>query len=412
MGFIADIFEAIGNIIHAVITGIRDAIVWIGKKIFDFLKGWGKWLVVGVVALALFAPGLMAGILIGIKTIVTTVGQVVWTVGKFVVTKIFTTVKWLSGTFQSFLQAIHFKELMMLNQMAMILSKDYREMMLKVYQQISEFSQQVFGRAEVLQLLLQGSRQLIYASSSAVGYPVDIAEVEWVQYLDETLSKVADNAEKYQNTPEAIFDDIAEWVYKPIGDKYSTINQGFVTFTEGLVNSVGGLTETVFGINEQTQNVVSYLPSPLRGTLQKTLEPIDNRITEFQYDVYEPKMAEIDHVLSQTAKENETNRQRMSSLTDRLINPADYLTELDDLPTEVRVPEKRKIDISLQEPERQEIDQVNTHVKEYQVETDIQFEEIRVPAPITRQPIVLDKEPVDIKKPPVQGRSGWFVGDY
>lgn len=410
MGFIAKIFETIANIIHKIITGIADAITWIGKKIAEFMDGIGKWIVLGGFLLVFFAPGLMGALLAGVKTVVSSIGSFVWNAGKWVISKIVTSIQWLGGTFQSFLQAIHFKELLTLHKMAMLLSKDYRIMMLGVYKEISEFSYQVFGTTETLHLLLQGSRQLIYSMSSAVGYPTDIAEVEWLQTLDETLQRVANKAEHYSDSPESIFDDLAQWVYEPLGDKYSTINQGFVLALESVIGGVDAVAQTVFEINEQTQQVVSYLPEPLRGTLQDTLDPIDQRISHFQYDLYEPKMAELDEALHTTNDNVYTNKQEIGGLTRRLINPVEYLGELDKLDAPERDEDKRRLDISLNEPFDTDRKQLSEGI-DREVEIEIE-EKPKIPEPKSEPPEFMELEPEKITPPARVTRIGWNVGDY
>lgn len=410
MGFLARLFEFIADIIRGAIKGIADTLRWVLNKIKSFMDGIGKWIVMGVIVGFIVAPAAMAAIVAGIGATVKAIAVGVWNAGKWIFTKIVATSKWLSTTFQAFLQAIHFKELLAIHGMAMILSKDYREMMNKVYKEISDFAYEVFGSAEMLHLLLQGSRQLIYSCSSAVGYPVDIAEMEYLMMLDETLQKVSAKAEIYADNPELIFDDIAEWVYKPIGEKYSTINQGFALALEGVIKGVDTIAQKTFQINEQTQQVVSYLPSPIRGKVQDILEPLDEKITNFQYNIYAPKMQELDHAIMQNSKREEQHREKIKGLSDRLINPADYLTELDDLDIEDRDREKRKIDISINEPFDRDREELSEGIdKEIEI---IKEEKIRLPEPTTEPPEIMKLEPK--KKPIIPGkhRDSWNVGDY
>lgn len=410
MGFIADIFKFIAETVHKIITGIADAVKWIGKQIKKFFEGIGKWIFLGGMLLLFFAPGLMGALVLAVKTIVSSIGAFVWNAGKWAVNSVITSIKWLGGTFQSFLQAIHFKELLSMHKMGMILSKDYREMMNKVYKEISEFSYQVFGTTETLHLLLQGGRQMIYSMSSAVGYPVDIAELEFIQTMDETLQKISERADDYADNPELIFDDLAEWVYSPLGDKYSTINQGFVLALEGVVQGVDGLAQQVFNINHQTQQMVSYLPSPLRGKVQDILEPLDERITTFQYDIYEPKMSELDGALNESQRNTRENKEEVSGLTRRLLNPADYITEIDKLDSSDRDREKRKINVSLNEPVDRDIEELDTAIDK-EVEADIEAKEI-IPEPKTVPPDFMELEPEKKITPVARQRTGWSVGDY
>lgn len=410
MGFIADIFEFIANTIRKIIEGIANALKWVMNQIKNFMDGIGKWIVMAVIAAFIVAPAAMAAIIAGIAGVVKTIGIGVWNIGKWTVHTVIKTVKWLGTTFQSFLQAIHFKELLSIHKMAMILSKDYREMMLKVYKEISEFSYEVFGTTEMLHLLLQGSRQMIYSMSSAVGYPVDIAEIEWLTSLDETLQKISERAGDYADNPELIFDDIAEWVYSPLGEKYSTINSGFVLALEGAIKGIDGVAQKVFTINEQTQQVVRYLPSPLRGRVQDILEPLDNRITTFQYDIYEPKMEALDGALSQTNERTRENKEELSGLTRRLVNPVDYLQELDKLDLEDRDLDKRRLDVTINEPFDSDRKELSEGI-DREVEIEIEEKEI-IPEPSTAPPEFMEIEEKPVSPLIVRKRTNWSVGDY
>lgn len=411
MGFMAAIFEWIAKTIQKIIEGIKSAIEWIGKKLLPFIAGIGAAIVGGTLLLGIFGPGAAGAVFTAVKGAVSAIGSVIGTIGHTA----FAAVKWgitnLASTFQSFMQAIHFKELLQFHKIALILSKDYRDMMNKVYKQISDFSNQVFGNAEMMHLLLQSSRQLIYSLSATVGAPVDIAEIEYVQYLDLALQKIGDNAERYRDNPESVLDDMAEWVYSPITEKYSEVNRGFIQTISGLVEGVDAVAKEVFTINEQTQAVVSYLPQPLRGTLQDALSPIDKRITDFRYDIYEPRMSELEHVINQADKTAWQNRDNISALTDRLINPVDYIKELNLKPPKVRFPEKVDLRETINEDiiqgEREDTKYLDTVIEEIDLSKAAAGIPLPEPPPAPAEMKLEPKEPEKLPSTP-----GWFVGDY
>jgi hypothetical protein len=411
MGFIASIFEFIADTIQKILKGIGDIIKWIGTHVLPIVAGIVAAGVVALSVIAFFGPTAIASVIAGIKTVVSTVGIVITKIVHAVGAAVKFTITTLKTTFGKFLEAIHFKELLAIHEIAYILSSDYRQMIDKVFSEIAKFSEEVFGTSWALTMILQNSRQLIYSVTTTLGFPVDIAEVEFIQYLDTTLQKVTDKAGTYRSNPEQIFYDVTEWIYRPVQEKYSEGNKGIILALEGVIEGVDKVAQNVFEINEQTQAVVAYLPEPLRGTLQETLEPIDERISSFRYDIYEPKMKQFEEALTTQQIRNAEIKTSMSALTQRLVDPTKYFKEIDLKPPSVRIPEKQDLRITLNEDVLQDDEQDTRTLDKAIVEREEikTLEEIALPV-APPAPEILKLEPKEPEKKTFT--PGWFVGDY
>lgn len=412
MGFIGDVFKAIANLIKGIVRGIADAIKWIGRKILPIAAVIFAGVVGGVGLAGLLGLGSVSSMLAGIGSFVKSIGAFTF---KFVTGTfdfVVNAIKGLGSVVKSFMEFIHFKELLQLHKVAMILSKDYRQMMLKVYQEISKFSEQVFGWSQTLHMIIQNSRSFIYSVTSAVGFPTDVGEIEWLYTLDETLVKVSDNAERYMDNPEAVFDDMVEWVYKPLGDKYAEINSGFINTLVQVSQGLQATAEAVFDARQKLGGVIAYLPEPLRGNLDDRFEGVFSTIDRWQIDVYQPTVDRLDRALSEHSVRQQETQYRMQRLTNRLINPVDYLRELENLPPVQERDERRKLELEVSWPFRERSKEIDDRAED----VDRDWKERPHPgterAPVSGTPEQAERKPFfeRIVLPPAE--PGWFVGDY
>ncbi|GAH42119.1 unnamed protein product, partial [marine sediment metagenome] len=96
-------------------------------------------------------------------------------------------IKVIQAGLDAFLTAIHYDTLHAIHRIAYLTSKDYRETMNKVYNEISKASESLGLGPYYLQLFLQNARGLILAVSTSFGRSYDMAEMEWLATFDEYL---------------------------------------------------------------------------------------------------------------------------------------------------------------------------------------------------------------------------------
>lgn len=411
MGFIADIFEAIGKVLRAVLKAIGDAIKWIFEHLGKILVGLGFAFLAGLAIASIFGPIAAAGFMAAIKTVIVTIATTTFSIVKGAFTLVIQSIKLIVKSVQGFLSLIHFKELLQIHKIAYLLSADYRNMMNKLYKQISKFSEKVFGNAQMLHMLLQTSRQFIYSLTSSVGYPVDIGEVEWLQTMDETLLKIQDKAGTYAKHPEEIFEDLNEWVYRPMADKYSAQN-GVITQTLiTAVDAIDSVAQGVFELENQSKEVISYLPSPLRGKMMDIMNPLYAKVDKFQYEIYEPKMSELDAMITDSKQRQDGIQREFNGLSDRLIDPSIYLSEIDDFEPKTQEQARLRLDLSTSKLFNKKNDGLKKENDLREALTIKARAENELGTPTNVSPESVSLPPIKIitiKKP----SPGWFAGDY
>jgi hypothetical protein len=411
MGFIANIFEAIGNAIRSVLKAIAAALKWIFEKLGKILLGLGLAFIAGFAIASLFGPIAALAFTTAIKTVIVTIATTTFSVVKGAFLFVVQSIKLIVKSVQGFLQLINFKELLQIHKIAYLLSADYRNMMNKLYKAISKFSEKVFGNAQMLHMLLQTSRQFIYSLTSSVGYPVDIGEVEWLQTMDETLLKIQDKAGTYSKNPEEIFEDLNEWVYRPMADKYSAQN-GVITQTLiTAVDAIDSVAQGVFELEKQSKEVISYLPSPLRGKMMEVMDPLYAKVDKFQYEIYEPKMSELDAMITDSKQRQDGIQKEFNGLSNRLIDPSIYLSEIDDFEPKTQEQARLRLDLSTSKLFNKKNDGLKKENDLREMLTIKARAENKLETPENVSPETVSLPPVKIitiKKP----SPGWFAGDY
>lgn len=398
MGFIAKIFKGIASIINGIVKAIRNAVKWVLNnvisKIIPIVGG-----IVGVGAiLNIFGVVSLPAFLKAIGTTVLKIGSFAFKTLTGGIKAVLGGVKFVGAQIQSFLQIIHFKELLAIHRIAYIFSAQYRQQVDKFFDEISRFSAEVFGNTQTLHYLIQSSRTLIYSLTSTIGYSVDIAEIEWIQTMDTALQKVGDRAERYKDHPEEIFNDFAEWVYRPISEKYSEQNKGFTNILLKAADAVERTAEEVFTINQQLGEVIHFLPEPLHGTLDDMFGSTIKGIETWRVNTYTPTINRLDRALDIQSHEQESIRFRLRQLGTKITDPVNLFEGLDSLPELRREAEKRRLGSNLNEYEYEDSEQAHRDT----LSLNEFFEEIRKrrAAPIEQERTQYPIEAVEpIKRP-------------
>lgn len=412
MGFIADIAEWIAGVIQSVIKVIAGVIEWIGTKVLPALAAVIGGVVFGVAIISIFAPAVAPLIFSTIVSSVAKIGSLVIKLGSFVIHNIGTAINTITTTFGNILNAIHFTELLQIHQIAWILSEDYRAIMTKVFDAISEVSEEMFGDSLSLHLIFQNARTLIFNTSSLFGYSFDLAEVTWLNTFDEFLVTFNNRAETYMKNPEQLFFDIDNYIVKPAQDNASKFQQSMILSLQGVLETTNTVVGSVVKVRTDLDNVVSSMPSKIQDQVRPMVDPWFERVDHFVYDIYEPKMAELGIQIEESQTQQRENRNRLDFIDWSLEFPSRQFKKIDTMDPETRTQEEIDLEEISTRPFRagteELISEAEADYARHQKIEALLKEEIEAPE-------ILELEAEEIETVPMKSsvkRQSPFVGDY
>jgi len=149
--------------------------------------------------------------------------------------------------FAAFLEAIYWDYILIVHEIAYLVSEDYREMITAVFREISEVSKALGFAPEVLNLAFRNARALVLSASALMGKSYDLAEITWLNSFNEYMSKFAELAEKYENRPDLLFYDLDLWLIKPAVNVAGDMSRTMLMTMESVI---GTLDLTLTKINE------------------------------------------------------------------------------------------------------------------------------------------------------------------
>lgn len=334
---------AIGTATATAVVVIATVVATISVAVGTALLALGA-LVVGTVAaivqctvsaLTWAASGIISGIttaFTGVMGEISVIGKGIWMFSKALV----------SGM-KAFLEAIHFKTIIKIHSLAMIFSKDYKDMMDKVYGQIRQVSEALGMGADFLSLILNDARSVVMSTSSLYGTGYDLGEVQWLSTMNGYIKDFSTKAEIYENNPSALLRDMNTYIQKPSIDAKANAQATFITIFEGVVTVADATAEKVVTLREDLEQTILHLPPVISREIYDKINPIFEGFDNFIQNEYRPVAKDISnaiHVLNDTT-ERQTDRLR--DLTRSILNPGDLLGNVDNLSDLERIRQEGKI---------------------------------------------------------------------
>jgi len=242
-----------------------------------------------------------------------------------------------------FLGAIHFKTILAMHQIGMVLSQDYRNMMGQVFGQMASVSVALGHGADYLNLLMRNTRQIVLDSSAIMGRPYDISELVWANTFSDIMGRFSQRAHQYAQNPANLFWDLDQEVIKPAVDTKASVMQIIILTTERLTEAAKVLVDDIVLVRNDLGTLVSQLPSVLAAQIQPSLKPIFEQIDRFVTDIYRPAIEKIDKSLIALGVDISIRKQHIAEIVDRLRFPGKILSGVDSLPDDERLDEERAL---------------------------------------------------------------------
>ena len=263
----------------------------------------------------------------------------------------------VSAGFQSFLEAIHFKTLMGIHQVAYLISTDYRETVQKIWGQISEVSAALGMTADWMGLVLRDTKHLVLDVSSMLGQSYDLGEVAYMQSLSSYLGSFSKEAHRYQNNPSLLLWDLDQWVTKPAIDAKAATVQVWLATVEKTVAGVKLLAEDVTRVRNDIMKLVADLPEFLKKHIAPFLTPLIKQLDDFMRLTYDPAMKLISGSITTLQADQATAKKQIQGTVDRLSRPGRLLREIKSLPPAQRAEDEADVaDLAASAPSRTAVD--------------------------------------------------------
>ncbi|NVM22320.1 MAG: hypothetical protein HWN68_11140 [Desulfobacterales bacterium] len=311
-----------------------------------------------------------------------------------------------------FLEAIHFKTLLTIHEIAYIVSDEYRAMFHKVTERISAVSQKLGLGSQFLNLCFREARGLVLSASSLLGRPYDIGEITWLSTFDGFLQKFQDKIETYERNPAEVFYDVDRWIVR---DATNVQTEAVRAVYVGLDEAVEGFKKSaamVVDVRDRVNNLVTLMPEQIREEIAPRVAAVTKYVDSFIYDIYRPTMLKADRIVKSLKDSSERMQGDMKDVIDKLKRPGDLLGTIDDLPLDERLKQERRIGEIATRGYRRDVDtwrgvaapehegflKVIEALKKEYPPPPYEIEEVEVPA-----------RPAGA---PVEPRKTWFVGDY
>ena len=321
-------------------------------------------------------------------------------------------VEYLGAEWKAFAKFIHLDTIIKLNNIGLIVSKDYRLMMQKFWGNISEISSALNIGAHTLTLLLRNARSVVLDTSAMLGQPYDVGEMQWFKTFQNFLPIMEQRAEHYANTPSDLLVDIDNNIFPDvINTKASTMQTVFTTIDK-TIDSVSEIALDIDKVNDDVKKFVADLPENIREKVEHYTKPLTDKVDHFIDTEYLPVVNNIQSIVGILSNTQSDYKDKFDTLVDRIKKPAHYLKEIDRLALPERTEQENIIGeiagrtkARILEPVVYEVTQMSHHIQQV-VELQEGVEE----------PNKWEVGEIDNSEPLPAGETGnensWFVGDY
>lgn len=366
---------------------------------FKGLEAVAKVLAVAVAAVVL----VVLGITVKVKDLAKAILKILKT--------IFGIVESIAGILKSVLNAIHFHELLAIHKAAYSLAPAYRKLVNKVYSEISNVSERLGFTAEFMNLALRNARAVVLSSSSLIWRPYDMAELEWWSRFDTWSSKANERLTEYKGHPEAVFEDIDEWLIRDAESVGAEKQKGALGTIADTAKKLAETVEDVKSVRDNVGKMIAELPE----SVQKYVRPVTDQILEkfdnFYYDTYTPTIEALNIEVEASHQRENVLLERLENLDITVKTSTVRIKNWERLPPEERETEEMHQEEISTRPYRRDSVEFEAAVAEEEKRVAELREQRKAITPPTPAPTVLKYEP---EKPAAKPAKlyWWTVGDY
>ena len=207
----------------------------------------------------------------------------------------------------------------------------------KVYAQIGEFSEAISGNAHFAILLIENARSIVLDTSSMLGRSYDIGEITWINEFENFLGVVEEKAERYEENPYELINDINELVVKPAYDLQGSVWSGIFDTVDTMLIILDRHADNVIRIKDDLYKLIEALPTYLKDHVSASVMDAIHHVDQFFVKEYRPMMGKLQGAISVIERDSKRRDINFDGILERLKNPAQYLLEAEKLPRKERI---------------------------------------------------------------------------
>jgi hypothetical protein len=316
------------------------------------------------------------------------------------------------SSWQSLAETLHLKLAAQIHQIAYLVSQDYRNMMAKIFNQVSDVSVAMGWGALTLNLLFENTRTMILDVSTSLGEGYDLSQIKWLNTYSAYLKEINQNASYYRANPSAFIDWISDNTYRPGLDAKAGTVRSIFSGIDSALGLIKVTAEDLTRFKNDTLKLVGDLPSVIRDQILPSVKKVTDDFDRFVKLTYDPAIKILDGSLKALGFDMEDQKKKASELISRLARPGKYLSEVDNEDVSFRQDDENIIGGIAERSEVRQMEHVSTTGDKYyeDLEAKIQEYEKEKPVSLTKAPEFLTLEPE--KKEPVEKVTSPFVGDF
>lgn len=270
------------------------------------------------------------------------IGAAVVTVIVWVVAKIDQMLTVADVYMGAFLDRIHFDTIMRINKLAEIVSRDYRDMMSKVYREISDFSNAIGFGPYGLAVFIENARQVVLDTSAMAGHRYDIGQVYWVADLQKLLRRISITSSLIAKDPTLLFSHFDEIIRKKRINEQAEIGRWLRLDIDNIINRADIVVLALGTVTQDLRTLTQDLPSSIRDAIGPMIEGVLDPFDDWKRDIYDPYRDDVKRFQDALGVRAHNLEQFTVHIADRLKKPGDLVQGVDLLPVDEK---KRQEDL-------------------------------------------------------------------
>jgi plasmid maintenance system antidote protein VapI len=412
MGFILSIGAGIWGIISGIAAAVTSLIATIGAMLITIVSGAYTITTTLVAYIGTSLTSLITGNWKALASEFTKLGSTLAAIGTEMYVNLSLYLGSIYSLWKTFAGLIHLDVLIKLNTIGMIISKDYRMMMNKFWQSVADVSHAMGLGTHTLTLLFRNARAIVLDSSTMLGKPYDLAEVEWLNRVTDFMTRFEQRAEHYAGRPDDLIVDIDAIILPDAVNAKSKAMQSLFLTIDKTIDSISGVAGGIDKVNDDIKNLVAGLPENIRSKIEHYTKPITDKVDNFIDTQYLPRVNEIQQIVNVLSNTQSDYKDKFDGLVNRIKKPAHYLREIDSMSLPERTEQEEIIcEISGRSSSKVEaviysqLSEIETHIKEV-----VELQED--PETPNKWYVKEDNETSPLPQSEQGKENTWFVGDY